>query len=169
MRIIYPLLVATVFLTACGGEEYQDLKDFVKNSGADMRGKVDPPPDVTPYEPMTYDNSAGLTDPFKPRKPEVRSTGGGLNQPDFTRPKQELEEFPLDGLKMVGFLHRGTSDYAVIRSSDGKVHQVTVGNYMGLNFGKITTISETEVKLKEMVQDGAGDWTERESSLQLAE
>lgn len=169
MRAILAILTLTILLAACGGEEYQDLQDFVRNSGADMRGKVDPPPDIKPYEPMTYDNSAGLSDPFKPRKPEARNTRGGENQPDMARPKQELEEFPLDGLKMVGFLHRGKTDFAVIRSQDGKVHQVTVGNYMGLNFGRITAISETEVKLKEMIQDGAGDWSERESSLQLVE
>lgn len=169
MRSMLVVLVAATLLAACGGEEYQDLKDFVNNSGADMRGKVDPPPDIKPYEPMAYDNSAGLPDPFKPRKQDARKVSGGTNQPDMNRPKQELEEFPLDGLKMVGYLHRGKSDYAVIRSPDGKVHQVKVGNYMGLNFGQITSITDAEIKIKEMVQDGAGDWSERESSLQLVE
>lgn len=169
MRSILVMLTAATLLAACGGEEYQDLKDFVNNSGADMRGKVDPPPDIKPYEPMAYDNSAGLPDPFKPRKQDARKSSGGGNQPDMNRPKQELEEFPLDGLKMIGYLHRGKSDYAVIRSPDGKVHQVKVGNYMGLNFGQITSITDTEIKIKEMVQDGAGDWSERESSLQLVE
>ena len=168
MRSLISLLLATLLLTACGGEEFQDLQDFVKNSGADMRGKVEPPPEIKPYEPMTYDNSAGLPDPFKPRKPEVK-TVGGLNQPDLNRPKEELEEFPLDGLKMIGYLQRANVAYAIIRSPDGKVHRVKAGNYMGLNFGQITSVTETEVKLKEMVQDGAGDWSERESSLQLAQ
>ncbi len=164
------MLLATLLLTACGGEEFQDLQDFVKNSGADMRGKVEPPPDIKPYEPMSYDNSAGLPDPFKPRKPEVKNVGGGgLNQPDLNRPKQELEEFPLEGLKMIGYLQRAGVGYAVIRSPDSKVHRVKTGNYMGLNFGQIISVTETELRLKEMVQDGAGDWSERESSLQLVE
>lgn len=169
MRTKFSLLLIVLLLTACGGEEFQDLQDFVKNSGADMRGKVDPPPDIRPYEPMNYDNSAGLPDPFKPRKPEVKNAGGGLNQPDFNRPKQELEEFPLEGLKMVGYLQRKNIGYAVIRSPDGKLHRVKAGNYMGLNFGQITSVTDTDVKVKEMVQDGAGDWSERESSLQLVE
>lgn len=169
MKTKLSLLLVTMMLTACGGEEFQDLQDFVKNSGADLRGKVDPPPDIRPYEPVTYDNSAGLPDPFKPRKPEVKSVGGGLNQPDFNRPKQELEEFPLEGLKMVGYLQRGGIGFAVMRSPDGKLHRVKAGNYMGLNFGQITSVTDTEVKVKEMVQDGAGDWSERESSLQLVE
>src|SRR5512139_1037756 len=100
MRIRLSLMLVTILLTACGGDEFEDLQKFVKDSGADMRGKVDPPPDIRPYEPMSYDNSAGLPDPFKPRKPEVKSVGGGgINQPDLNRPKQELEEFPLEGLK----------------------------------------------------------------------
>lgn len=169
MRSIVSMILAALILSACGGEEFQDLQDFVKNSGADLRGKVDPPPDIKPYEPMNYDNSAGLTDPFKPRKPEMRNASGGLNQPDFSRPKQELEEFPLEGLKMIGYLQRAGVGHAVIRSPDGKVHRVKSGNYMGLNFGQIISVTETELRIKEMIQDSAGDWSERESSLQLVE
>jgi type IV pilus assembly protein PilP len=163
--VLIPLL-----LTACGGEEFQDLEDFVKNSGADMRGKVEPPPQIKPYEPFNYDNSSNLPNPFMPRKPELRNNGlAGVNQPDLNRHREALEEFPLDGLKMVGFLYQGKEGYAIIRSPDSKLHRVKVGNYMGQNFGQISSITETEVTLKEMIQDSAGDWSERESSLQLVE
>ncbi|MDD2699896.1 MAG: pilus assembly protein PilP [Sideroxydans sp.] len=159
-----------VLLAGCGGEEFQDLRDFVSNAGADMRGKVEPPPDIKPYEPFAYDNSTSLPDPFKPRKMKSGGSGrGGTNQPDFDRPKEELEDFPLESLKMVGYLYQKGVAHAVLRSSEGKIHQVKVGNYIGLNFGQITSISETELTVKEMVQDSAGDWTERESSLQLIE
>jgi len=169
MRSAY-LLLTCLLLVACGGEEFQDLHDFVKNAGADMRGKVDPPPEIKPYEPFTYDNSVGLPDPFKPRKQEIKSGGQpGLNQPDLARRKEALEEFPLDGLKMVGFLYQGNVGHAIVRSPDGKLHRVTAGNYLGQNFGKISEVSETEVKIKEMVQDSSGDWSERMSTLQLVE
>ena len=163
-------LLAALLLTGCGGEEFQDLRDFVKNSGADMRGKVDPPPEIKPYEPFNYDNSIGLSDPFKPRKQEAKNAGRpGLNQPDLERRKEELEEFPLEGIKMVGYLYQARVGYAVLRSPDGKLHRVKAGNYLGQNFGRITAITDNEVKIKEMVQDGTGDWAERESTLQLAE
>ncbi|TAN72472.1 MAG: pilus assembly protein PilP, partial [Gallionella sp.] len=74
MRLIH-LVLASVLLAGCGGEEFQDLRDFVRNSGADMRGKIPPPPEVKPYEPFAYDNEANLPDPFKPRKPDLRSGG----------------------------------------------------------------------------------------------
>lgn len=135
-----------------------------------MRGKIAPPPEVKLYEPFTYDNSAGLPDPFKPRKPSIQRGGHrGLNQPDFTRPKEELEEFPLESLKMVGYLFRDKVAYAIIRSPDGRLHRVKDGNYMGQNFGKITEITDGKVKLREMVQDSAGDWSERISSLQMVQ
>lgn len=163
-------LLLSLLLAACGGEEFQDLHDFVKNAGADMRGKVDPPPEIKPYEPFNYDNSVGLPNPFKPRKQELRGGGQpGLNQPDMARHKEALEEFPLDSLKMVGFLYQGKVGHAIIRSPDGKLHRVKAGNYMGQNFGRITEITDSEVKIKEMVQDAAGDWAERTGSLQLAE
>jgi len=170
MRALLTLILATVLLTACGGEEFQDLRDFVNTAGADMRGKVEPPPDIKPYEPFAYDNSTSLPDPFKPRKAEARGkNSSGQNQPDFSRPKEELEDYPLESLKMVGYLYQKKVGHAVIRSAEGKIYRVKAGNYIGLNFGQITAVSETELKVKEMVQDSAGDWTERESILQLAE
>jgi len=167
---IFLWILFSILLSGCGGEEFQDLQDFVKNSGADLRGQVDPAPEIKPYEAFVYDNSASLPSPFKPRKQETKNlVGSGLNQPDLARPKQELEEFPLESMKMVGYLRKGSVGNAIIRSSEGKLHRVKIGNYIGMNFGQITSVTETEVKLKEMVQDGAGDWVERESSLQLVE
>lgn len=170
MRATYLMLLAALLLAGCGGEEFQDLRDFVKNAGADMRGKVEPPPEIKPYEPFSYDNNTGIQDPFKPRKVDLKSSGhAGINQPDLERPKEELEEYPLESLRMVGYLQQARVGYAVIRSSDGKLHRVKAGNYVGLNFGQILSVSDTEMRIKEMVQDSAGDWSERESSLQLVE
>lgn len=168
MRLAY-LLLASVLLTSCGGDEFQDLRDFVKNSGKDMRGKIPPPPEVKLYEPFVYDNADNLQDPFKPRKPDLRSGRGGVNQPDLERPKEALEEFPLENLKMVGYLFKNKIGYAVIRAPDGKLHRVKAGNYVGLNFGLIREVNETEMIVKEAVQDSAGDWSDRVSSLQLLE
>jgi type IV pilus assembly protein PilP len=170
MRAYYAALALVALLTGCGGEEFQDLRDFVSNAGADMRGKVEPPPDIKPYEPFAYNNSTSLPDPFKPRKQDARNPNrAGQNQPDLDRPKEELEDYPLESLKMVGYLYQRNVGHAVVRSSEGKIYRVKAGNYIGLNFGQILSVSESDVKIKEMVQDSAGDWTERESSLQLVE
>lgn len=169
MKLIY-FALASILLTGCGGDEFQDLQDFVKNSGADMRGKIEPPPEVKPYEYFAYNNETNLPDPFKPRKPDLRSGAGkGINQPDFNRPKEALEEFPLESLKMVGFLYMNKVGYAVIRAPDSKLYRVKAGNHIGMNFGLIEEVTDAEVKIKEMVQDSSGDWSERMSSLQLIE
>ena len=168
MKPIYLAIVA-VLLVGCAGEEFQDLRDFVKNSGADMRGKIEPPPEVKPYEYFAYVNDADLPDPFKPRKQELHSDAGsgGENQPYMDRPKEALEEFPLESLKMVGYLYRNKVGYAVIRATDGKLHRVQVGNHIGMNFGLINEVTDTGITIKEMVQDSAGAWTERVSSMEL--
>jgi type IV pilus assembly protein PilP len=93
----------------------------------------------------------------------------GLNQPDLDRPKEALEDFPLEALKMVGYLQQKNVGYAVVRAPDTKIYRVRVGNYLGLNFGKVLEVQATEVKIREMVQDSSGDWTERMSTLQLVE
>jgi type IV pilus assembly protein PilP len=167
MRLTY-LVLAALLLAGCGGEEYQDLRDFVKNSGADMRGKIEPPPEVKPYEYFAYNNETNLPNPFKPRKQDMRGGGGaGLNQPDLDRPKEALEEFPLESLKMVGYLYKDNVGWAVIRATDNKLYRVKAGNHLGLNFGLIKEVTETSVIIKELVQDSSGDWSERDSSLQL--
>lgn len=166
MKRISIIFFATV-LTGCGVDEFQDLREFVKNAGADMRGKIPPAPDVKAYEPFSYDNATNLTDPFKPRKAAVPKNGN--NQPDLDRAKEELEAFSLETLKMVGYLKRGNVNYGLVRAPDSKVHRVIIGNYMGLDFGKILEITGNEIKIKEMVQDSSGDWTDRVSTLQLVE
>jgi len=169
MKLIY-LVFAFALLAGCGGEEMEDLHEFVKNAGVGMRGKIEPPPEVVPYEPFVYNNESNLPDPFKPRKQDTRSGGApGINHPDLDRPKEALEEFPLEGLKMVGYLYQNRVGYAVIRAPDGKLHRVKAGNYVGMNFGLIKEVNDSGMIVKEMVQDSAGDWTERMSSMQLLE
>ncbi|RFC35060.1 MAG: type IV pilus assembly protein PilP [Candidatus Nitrotoga sp. SPKER] len=170
MRPAYLLLFTSLLLSACAEEEFQDLRNFVKDTGSEMRGKVDPPPEIKPYEPYAYNNSTGLPDPFKPRKSEAKNGDlPGPNQPDMKRRREALEESPLESLKMVGFLYKTKVGHAIVRSSDGKLHQVKIGNHLGSNFGQIISITETEVKIKEIVQDSAGDWAERINSLSLLE
>lgn len=169
MKLIY-IALAAVMLTGCGGEEFQDLRDFVKNSGADMRGKIPPPPTVKVYEPFTYNNDTDVVDPFRPRKAEAGVNGKrGENEPDLYRPKEALEDYPLENLKMVGYLLKDRVGYAVVRAPDSKLHRVRAGNYAGMNFGLITKVTSTEILIKEVVQDSTGDWADRDSSLQLVE
>jgi len=93
-----------------------------------------------------------------------------MNQPDRERPKEALEEFPLENLKMVGYLFQNKIGYAVIRAPDGKLHRVKAGNYIGTNFGLISEVTETEAIVKERVLDNSsGEYSDRVSSLQLLE
>ena len=168
-RHIFLLILTCVGLASCGGERNSDLRQFVKESDNLPHGRIPPPPDVTPYEPFTY-NAYDLIDPFKPRKiePPKSATGGGI-QPDLTRRKEPLEAYPLENLRMVGTLQQNEATFALVKSPDNNLFRVKPGNYMGQNFGLITEISESTIKLKEIVQDSTGDWTERVSALTLAE
>lgn len=160
------LLALPLALAACGEGAYSDLDQFIKDSGKDLRGKVDPLPEVKPYEHYAY-NAFDIPDPFKPRKAEPIKGGGGGLQPDLNRRKEALESFPLESLKMVGTLQQNKVVYALVRAPDSTLHKVKTGGYLGQNFGLITEVSESEVKLKEIVQDSIGDWAERISTLML--
>jgi type IV pilus assembly protein PilP len=165
-RLLVPIAVAAV-LAACSSE-LDDLKSFVRDSEKGMPHRVEPLPAVKPFEPFTYEGF-DLPDPFKPRKlsPPKEGAGGGL-APDLNRRKEPLEAFPLEQLKMVGTLSMSNEMYAIVRA-DKTLYRVKKGNYMGQNFGLITDVTESEIKLKEIVQDSAGDWAERQSVLPLLE
>lgn len=163
-------LAALVLLAACGGDEHSDLKQELSNLSKDLRGKIDPLPVVKPYEPVPY-TAFDMPDPFGAAKFELitkSSGGGGGLRPDLNRPKEPLESVPLETLRMVGVLQQSKQTFALVRA-DTSLYRVKVGNYLGQNFGLITNISENQIQLRELVQDAAGDWTERQSTLQLQE
>ena len=147
--------------------DLDDLKQFVRESDKRVPPKIEPLPAVKPFEPFTYEGF-DLPDPFKPRKLSAPKEGGGGLAPDLNRRKEPLEAFPLEQLKMVGTLSQGPDTYALVRA-DKTLYRVKKGNYMGQNFGLITDVTESEIKLKEIVQDSAGDWAERQSVLPLLE
>ena len=159
--------LVSLLLAACAGGDHQDLKQWMRDQAQDIKGKIPPLPEVKPYEAVAYD-VGNLIDPFKPSKigPEQKKSGGGGLQPDMDRPREPLEAYPLESLKYVGVMTKKAASYAII-FVDGALYQVRAGNYMGQNFGVITKITDSEVTLKELVQDSAGDWIERESTLLL--
>ncbi len=159
------LAISFVALTGCGGSGDDDLKAWMAEQGASSRGKIDPIPPIRPYEAFTY-NAFTMPDPFKPRKIE---SAKGTRGPDLTRRKEALESYPLETLAMVGTLQRGKATIGLVKASDNKVFQVRQGNYMGQNFGVITSVSDAEISLKELFQDGAGDWVERQTKMMLQE
>ena len=152
-------------LAACGGESHGDLRAWMAEQGKGVKGKLDPLPQMKPYEPFAY-AAFDLPDPFKPRRIEP-SKGASKLAPDLVRRKEPLESYPLESLNMVGTMTKNSTVFALVRTPNRDLYQVRTGNYMGQNFGVITGVGESEVRLKELVQDGAGDWTERSSTLQL--
>jgi type IV pilus assembly protein PilP len=167
------IITTVLFLAACGGDEHQDLKEELKTLTKDLHGGIKPLPVVNPYEPVPY-RAFDLPDPFGAAKIELavaaaaKSKGSGANAPDANRPREPLEAYPLESLKMVGTLAQKDVTFALVRA-DASVYRVKVGNYLGQNFGVITGITETQINLKELVQDASGDWTERKIALQMVE
>ena len=166
------VLTGALLLTACGGEQYGDLKQELNTMTKDLRGRVDPLPQVKPYEPVPY-KAEGEVDPFRPDRINVAAvggagTGGTGKRPDMDRPREPLEAFPLESIRMVGTLTKNRETFGLVRAGTN-LFRVKKGNYMGQNFGVITGIDEAQISLKELIQEGGGDWVERTSALQLQE
>jgi type IV pilus assembly protein PilP len=167
---VLAVLLAGIAISACSGEQHSDLRQFVKDSDKLPHGNIPPLPEVKPYEPFSY-QAFDLIDPFKPRKiePPKNVGGGGGVAPDLNRRREPLEVYPLENLRMVGTLEQKKQVFALVKAPDNTIVRVSIGNYVGQNFGRIVSISEASVKLKEIVQDTGGNWEEKEQVLLLSE
>jgi type IV pilus assembly protein PilP len=158
-------------LTACGSGDMTDLKSYVVEVKSRHRTAADPLPEVKTVEPFVFSGEE-LRDPFvldeTGLEPEAERVESSI-RPDPTRPKEELESYELDSLRMVGTVNQQGVLWGLIKSSDGAIHRVRDGNYMGKNYGKIVSIKENLIELIEIVSENPGAWHERKASLDLAE
>ncbi len=166
---IIVVALSCLAFTGCSSEQHSDLKQFVKDSEGMQRGRIPALPEAKLYEPFNY-QAFDITDPFKPRKiepPKAGQVAGGIQPPDPNRRKEPLEAYPLENLKMVGTLQQKKEVFGLVKTPDNNLFRVKSGNFLGQNFGRIIDVSESGIKLKELVQDSGGDWKEEERMLQL--
>jgi type IV pilus assembly protein PilP len=171
MRALLWAFAVLSLLAGCGDAGHGEIKQWMEESSRDLKGGVPPLPELKPFPVVSYD-AADKVDPFNSLRIEPeRKDSGGANKPDFDRPKEQLESFPLESIGFIGLVDKtkSKSKHAVVLV-DGVVYQVAKGNYMGQNYGRIVNITTSEIVLKEIVQDPSGqtsDWVEREMTLQL--
>ncbi|MGH1539180.1 MAG: pilus assembly protein PilP [Arenicella sp.] len=154
------LLSLMVFLTACQDRSMSDLKKFVETAYQGQKVPIEPLPEIKPYEGFVY-SSEDLVDPFDQENiaPKV-DDDASEDAPNDDRRKELLETFPLDGLKLVGTMEREGTPWIIVKAPDGTAHRVTLGNYMGQNYGEIIDISleEQKIELNEVVRAPTGKW-----------
>lgn len=166
VRLIATML-PILLVAGCGSDQFDDLRKWMAETGNDHVAKLEPLPQVKQVENFEYDPT-NLQDPFLARS--LAPTGKGGLQPDLGRPKQPLEEFPLDALRMVGTLARPNKGLlAVVKDPKNILHTVQVGDRIGQNFGVITKISPDSIDIKELVPDGNGGWLSSKANMTLSE
>ena len=177
IRRVNVFLPAALLLGLLGGcaPGHEDLRQWMNEQRSQMRPNVTPLSEPKKYVPQDYVESAAA-DPFGNerltqalrRESGVKGSDASLITPELNRRKEPLEAFPLDAMTMVGSLDRGGKRVALLRV-DKLLYQVRVGEHLGQNYGRVTKITEGDVVLREIVQDAAGEWIERNSELQLQE
>ena len=164
-RRLLGVTVAALLLTGCADQRIDDLERYAKDVLGREGSKIQELPPLEPYEVYTY-ASAGTQDPFEPfYKPEAQQQeafgsaegGGGGLQPDTTRNREELEQYALDSLRMMGTLELEDTLWGIIRSPDGTIH------------GKIVAIAEDRIEVNEIIPNGQNGWLERSAALALFE
>ncbi len=159
------LLAVTAIVAGCGGAD-AELDAYIAKIKARGGGRIEPLPQIKPYEMFAYEAQV-LRSPFQPDSPKGRANAGP--RPEANRPKEYLEQFPLDTLKMVGTLQRNNMRFALLQTQDGLVHRVVTGNYVGQNDGRVLAVGDGEVQVEELVPDGIGGFYKRPAAIGLAD
>ncbi len=173
------LLTGEVLLAGCVSSDISDLEQWTQEVMSRKGGRIEPLPEIKPYEAYTYQAAEeGKRNPFEPFY-EVRQAQAEEAEDDGMtaemereirhRNREELEQFELDSLRMVGTMEDNEANWGIVRDPDGVVHRVRVGNYLGRNVGKIVNIFEDRIVLREIVKNNQGRWEERQAALALAE
>lgn len=163
-------VLLAIALTGCSSG-MSDLEAYAKEVKNRRAAPIEPIPEIKPFESFQYPDHQ--IDPFDRTlvagNAAERAPAQGQVEIDPNRPREYLESFPLDTLRMVGTLNQGGTDWALVQTPDGTIQRVTSGNYMGQNYGKILQISDASIMLREIVPDGFGGYMEREGSVALSE
>ncbi len=167
----YILLGSVLLLGSCSsGDQYADIKTFMKEVEDKPRGTIAPLPEFEPYQPFTY-GAANLRSPFEP--PVVIATKTASQRknigvkPPKDHVKQYLERFSIASLSMVGTLQQSNETWALIQDNSGGVHRVQVGDFMGTQWGQIESINDSRIDITEIVNDGSGGWLRRPRTIEI--
>ncbi|MES1926353.1 pilus assembly protein PilP [Salinisphaera sp. T31B1] len=155
--------VLCALVAACGNQP-SDLQTYVEQVKARPAAPIEPIPEIAPYTPYTY-RADGRRAPFTPTTPERDTRSNSGVAPDIDRPREALEAFPLDALRMVGTITRGATTYALVGAPDNVIHRVRRGDHLGQNYGEIDAISDNGIVLTEIVPDGMGGYVKRPATI----
>lgn len=167
------LCAAAAGLTLAGcGNNMDELRAYIDETKAKPGGRIEPLPEIRPAPTFVYTaEQDGLRSPFMPDTPQVRVSDNpdAVRGPDPSRPREFLEQFPLDTLRMVGTMQAGAGSYGLVQTADGLIHRVRLGNHMGQNYGRVTAITDGEIQLVEIIADGLGGYLERPAAIGLTD
>lgn len=175
IRTALLLIASSLLLSACGLGADEELPQWMARQRAEAKARIEPISEPKPYTPKAYSDE-GAIDPFNREKltQALRRDAGqatanaALLAPELARRKEPLEAYPLDAMTMVGSLTKQGKPVALVRV-DNLIYQVRLGQYLGQNYGRIVKVGDSEVVLREIVQDPSGEWVERAATLQLQE
>ncbi len=175
-KIVF-ILGSSLMLGGCISDDMASLQAYSEEVKARKGGYIEPLPEIKPVERYLYQSSS-RRDPFssnfrdddRPSSVVIDSEQQRTLQREVReRNKEELEHFELDGLRMVGTLEQSSALWGIVQDPDGTIYRVKEGNYMGRNYGKIQSISEEKIELREIVKDLQGAWEERQASIGLSD
>lgn len=169
--LVLSLGAAILGLAGCSNSRLPELEAYVRQVQASTPAPIEPLPGIPQISTYVFE-PGDRRDPFvadTKTSAVIDITKGDSLAPDPLRRKEELEGYALDSLRMVGTLEQSETRWGLIRTQDGTLHRVRVGNYLGLNNGQITSIRDDAIQLTEVISEAPGEWRERQASVSLTQ
>jgi type IV pilus assembly protein PilP len=169
LTVLLLSLFAAMLLSGCADNDFSDLKAYMDEVKSRPKSRIPPLPTIETVAPFAYQASV-MRSPFEPPivvRRVQRAAGGPQVKPDFNRVKQNLEQFPIAQLVMVGTLSQSGILYGLVRDFEGVVHRIRKGDYMGTDHGNVQSMTDVSIELVEIVSDGTGGWVQRARTVAL--
>lgn len=160
-------LALSLSLVACQPDQ-GDLTAFTASVSHTPGVAIEPVAALATVPAFVY-SASHLRSPFvttsNPKTSPITALQSQCQQPNPVRNKHPLEQFGIDALTFRGFFASKGKAWAIVSAPNRTLHKVTVGDYMGLFFGKIEHISRTAIVLTQLLPDGTGCWQEQQTQL----
>ena len=168
--LIVLIIVFSALLTGCGNDELEEAQGFLTQVKRQSAKPIDPLPEVKSYHSVTY-SALAMRSPFIEPITAIELMPDNINgvQPDLKRARGPLERYSLDSLQMVGTLNMTNTNWAILLDTDGVIHKIRQGDYLGRDYGNVIKIGDNHIDVVEIVPDSLGGWKQRDTKLVIGE
>lgn len=170
MNLKWSVCSLCLLLVGCQAND-DSIAQFINQTHQQAQATVEPlleqPTFVAEAFVMTSPRSPFIRP--RPEQSDMLAGDGACWQPDERTNRSALERYPIEQLSMRGVMGDTKQLWALIYTPEGKLVKVREGHFLGLNHGRVLSVSPKSIDVEEVLPDGEGCWLKRPIKLTLAQ